>query len=85
MENVAVVALSALLGLALATVIYNRTRRQYDLPPGPPPRLLSGSTYQIPSSEPWKTYAKWSQVYGESPSFWFDRRFPYLTAIQEAL
>ncbi|KAF8335162.1 cytochrome P450 [Amanita rubescens] len=65
MENVAVVTLSALLGLTLAAVLYlNRTRHQYDLPPGPAPRLFSGSTYQIPSSEPWKAYAKWSQVYG---------------------
>ena len=89
MENVAVVNLSALLGLTLAAVLYlNRTRHQYDLPPGPPPHLFSGSTYQIPSSEPWKAYAKWSQVYGESSSFWFDRRFiafPYSTVIQEAL
>jgi len=70
MENIAVVTLSALLGLTLTAVLYlNRTHHQHDLPPGPAPRFFSGSTYQIPSSEPWKAYAKWSQVYGESSSF----------------
>lgn len=68
-DSVAVVAISALLGLTLVSVLYNRARRQHGLPPGPTPRLLSGNTYQIPSSEPWKAYANWSQIYGQSSCF----------------
>ncbi len=65
MGNIAVVALLALLGLTLVTVLYHRARCQHGLPPGPSPYLLFGNTYQIPSSEPWKAYANWSRIYGE--------------------
>ncbi|KAF8335172.1 cytochrome P450 [Amanita rubescens] len=63
-DNVAVVVLSALLGLTLVTVLYNCARRRFGLPPGPAPRFFSGNTYQIPASEPWKAYANWSQIFG---------------------
>ncbi|KAF8338413.1 cytochrome P450 [Amanita rubescens] len=63
--NIAVVAPLALLGLTLVTVLYRRARRQHGLPPSPPPYLLFGNTYQIPSSEPWKAYENWSRIYGD--------------------
>jgi hypothetical protein len=83
-DNVAVVVLSALLGLTLVTVLYDCARRRYGLPPGPAPCFFSGNTYQIPASEPWKVYANWSQIFGE-------RRvrlllcFPTQPGFQEAL
>ncbi|KAF8637288.1 hypothetical protein AX17_002927 [Amanita inopinata Kibby_2008] len=34
------------------------------LPPGPPPKILSGNAHQVPKSEYWKTYKQWSKKYG---------------------
>ncbi|KIL57118.1 hypothetical protein M378DRAFT_16464 [Amanita muscaria Koide BX008] len=45
-------------------LFYPRTRRRADLPPGPPSQILTGNTHHVPSSEPWKAYANWSQIYG---------------------
>ncbi|KAJ6591168.1 cytochrome P450 [Mycena vulgaris] len=39
-------------------------RRRFPLPPGPPPRFLTGNLHQLPSKEPWLTYAEWSKEYG---------------------
>ncbi|KAK2460279.1 hypothetical protein APHAL10511_007668 [Amanita phalloides] len=65
-DNSLLLALPAFFALVLAVAFYNRARRLYGLPPGPPSHLFSGNTYQIPFSEPWKAYADWSQIY-ESP------------------
>ena len=59
----------ALLGAAiLATVTYwyfSRPLRRLRLPPGPKPRLLFGNLHQLPSTEPWLTYADWAKAFGK--------------------
>ncbi|KAF8630710.1 hypothetical protein AX15_002762 [Amanita polypyramis BW_CC] len=62
-NNMALAALFAFLTL-IVIVIYSRARHPPGVPPGPPPHLFSGNTHQVLSSEPWKAYANWSQVYG---------------------
>ncbi len=37
------------------------------LPPGPPPKLLSGNVHQMPRTAPWATFAGWSRQYGMLP------------------
>lgn len=58
----------ALLGAAiLATAAYwylSKSARRLRLPPGPKPRLLFGNLYQLPSTEPWLTYADWAKAFG---------------------
>ncbi|KAI0312278.1 cytochrome P450 [Amylostereum chailletii] len=34
------------------------------LPPGPPPKWLTGNLHQLPKVEAWKTYAHWGRQYG---------------------
>lgn len=59
----------ALLGAAiLAAVAYwylSRSLRRLRLPPGPKPRLLFGNLHQLPSTEPWLTYAHWAKAFGK--------------------
>lgn len=39
--------------------------RRLPLPPGPKSKLISGNAHQLPSNEPWKTFAEWSARFGE--------------------
>jgi hypothetical protein len=57
----------ALLGAAiLAAVTYwYLSRLRLRLPPGPKPRLLFGNLHQLPSTEPWLTYADWAKAFGK--------------------
>ncbi|KAH9933809.1 cytochrome P450 [Fomitopsis serialis] len=48
----------------LGSIVYLRFSRRGHLPPGPPPKLWSGNVHQLPTGEPWLTYARWSQTYG---------------------
>ncbi|KAJ7859589.1 cytochrome P450 [Mycena leptocephala] len=34
------------------------------LPPGPPRRFLTGNLHQLPTSQPWLTYAEWAEEFG---------------------
>jgi hypothetical protein len=34
------------------------------LPPGPPRRFLTGNLHQLPTSQPWLTYAEWAKEFG---------------------
>jgi hypothetical protein len=53
--------LLALLGL----VTYKLTSHKLPLPPGPPRRLIVGNVHQLPKSDPWRTFAKWGETYGQ--------------------
>jgi len=38
-------------------------------PPGPRGLPLVGNAFQLKTSEPWHTYAKWEEIYGMIPNF----------------
>ncbi|PBK81689.1 hypothetical protein ARMGADRAFT_894936, partial [Armillaria gallica] len=52
--------------------------------PGPPPKLLSGSTHQIPGTVPWAAFAEWSRQYGSAIIHYrvFCRHFIVLNSIK---
>jgi len=51
--------------LVLITLVaYQLFSHKHPLPPGPPGKLISGSLYQLPKNESWRTYAKWAETYG---------------------
>ncbi|KAJ7099725.1 cytochrome P450 [Mycena epipterygia] len=52
--------------LVLSAVVLRRflLSKRLPLPPGPPPKFLSGNLHQLPKNEPWLTYAEWSREYG---------------------
>ncbi|KAJ7701790.1 cytochrome P450 [Mycena rosella] len=60
----------SILGLLAAAVLSAELLRRLlhakrlPLPPGPPPRLLTGNVHQLPKSEPWLRYAEWAKEYG---------------------
>ncbi|CCM06184.1 uncharacterized protein FIBRA_08426 [Fibroporia radiculosa] len=45
-------------------VIYRLSARRHPLPPGPPPKFLTGNIHQVPPTHPWRTYEKWGLQYG---------------------
>jgi len=55
---------ATILALIVASVVYQLTSNKLPLPPGPPAEILSGNVHQVPKSEPWRTFAKWSEIYG---------------------
>ncbi|KAH0830104.1 hypothetical protein J3R83DRAFT_1442 [Lanmaoa asiatica] len=47
-------------------IIRNRIKENvYSLPPGPTPFPLLGSAFSVNAKEPWLTYTKWQEKYGE--------------------
>ncbi|KAJ7135500.1 cytochrome P450 [Mycena crocata] len=52
--------------LILLAVLWRRFQlsKRLPLPPGPPPRFLTGNLHQLPSAQPWLTYAEWAKEYG---------------------
>lgn len=44
------------------------------LPPGPTPIPFYGNTHQIPKTQPWLQFQKWSQIYGPIFTLWIGRK-----------
>lgn len=59
---------AAFLGLAIVFAVARfRIKPRHPLPPGPVPKLLTGNAHQLPTKEPWRTYADWAEKYGTLP------------------
>ncbi|KAF8637282.1 hypothetical protein AX17_002921 [Amanita inopinata Kibby_2008] len=88
MSILSILSLPAQAAIALATAIllYALSAWRQPVPPGPPPRFLSGNVHQIPRSEYWKTYRDWSQKYGPVVFFRiFRRKIVVLNTIKSAI
>ncbi|KAF6762745.1 cytochrome P450 [Ephemerocybe angulata] len=59
------VTLTLGLTLLLLRILTRTASTRYNLPPGPQGGFILGMRRLLPSVEPWKTYARWSQVYGD--------------------
>ncbi|KAJ7624709.1 cytochrome P450 [Roridomyces roridus] len=51
-------------GLILVHRLWSGSRSQLPLPPGPKKLPILGNLLDIPSKDPWETYAKWAKDYG---------------------
>ncbi|KAK0231460.1 cytochrome P450 [Armillaria fumosa] len=62
-------------------------RKTQLLPPGPPPKVISGNVHQMPRVSPWKTFTEWSKQYGSSIIHYrfFGRHFIVLNSVEAAL
>ncbi|KAK0191577.1 cytochrome P450 [Armillaria mellea] len=71
--------------LALSGVFLLRKTRL--LPPGPPPKVISGNVHQMPRVSPWTTFTEWSKQYGSSIIHYrfFGRHFIVLNSVETAL
>jgi len=81
-------AIAIVVFLATVTALLYRLSHSRSLPspPGPPPRFWSGNAHQIPTTEPWLTYASWSKTYGPIISFRiFSRKIVMLNSGKAAL
>ncbi|CAA7257444.1 unnamed protein product [Cyclocybe aegerita] len=63
MAEAAVLLVACLSSFLFLTCFLLQKRPRQHLPPGPLGSYLYGVKNQLPSSEPWKTYAKWSETY----------------------
>lgn len=54
----------ASIALFLLYKLYSRNR--LPLPPGPKGILVIGNIFDMPSTRPWETFAKWGEQYGGS-------------------
>lgn len=71
----------------VSAVLYRRIRiKRLPLPPGPPPRFLTGNLHQLPSNEPWLAYAEWAKQYGPLVCFrLFRQRYIVLNSGRAAM
>jgi cytochrome P450 len=46
----------------------------YRMPPGPTPLPFVGNKFQLPKSQPWIQFQKWSKVYGPIFTIWIGRK-----------
>ncbi|TFY71146.1 hypothetical protein EVG20_g1841, partial [Dentipellis fragilis] len=51
------------IGAALRAYFVSDRRQQGPLPPGPSRKWFSGNAYDLPRTEPWRTYASWARIY----------------------
>ncbi|KAK0455666.1 cytochrome P450 [Desarmillaria tabescens] len=72
--------------LALLSALFLRNPG-LPLPPGPPPKLLSGNIHQMPRTAPWATFAEWSRRYGSAIIHYrfFRRHFIVLNTVEAVL
>ncbi|KIK79440.1 hypothetical protein PAXRUDRAFT_280461 [Paxillus rubicundulus Ve08.2h10] len=63
-----------------------RSARHQPLPPGPEPKFFSGNIHQLPRSEAWKVFAKWSEAFKSPILFYriFGRKFVVLNTFKAA-
>ncbi|TFK49673.1 cytochrome P450 [Heliocybe sulcata] len=84
-------AILAVLGLFLAiskVYWFRQARRPSGLPypSGPWPLPLVGNLFDVPKSEPWKTYASWGKRYGELVHFTvFGQHFVIINSMRVAV
>lgn len=72
--------------LCLVVVVFKISFKRLPLPPGPEAKFWTGNVHQLPTTEPWLTYAKWSQNHG--PVVFFrvhGRRMLILNTLKVAL
>ncbi|KAJ7464867.1 cytochrome P450 [Mycena galericulata] len=50
--------------LLICALLLKRRQSTLPLPPGPRGSIIAGVKADLPKSEPWKTYAKWGELYG---------------------
>ncbi|KAJ7595334.1 cytochrome P450 [Mycena floridula] len=65
-ESTSAILLLVLLLAAVWLLSLRRSRSKLPLPPGPTGSWLFGIKDQLPTSEPWKTYAQWGNHFEES-------------------
>lgn len=66
MANLNLIQLTAAaLGVLIGVEWYRRTRRFLKFPPGPRRLPILGNLTDLPSSDQWLTYSKWTAKYGE--------------------
>ncbi|PBL01644.1 cytochrome P450 [Armillaria gallica] len=72
--------------LALLSALFLRNTG-LPLPPGPPPKLLSGNVHQMPRTAPWATFSGWSRQYGSAIIHYrfFRRHFIILNTAETVL
>ncbi|KIJ13210.1 hypothetical protein PAXINDRAFT_13960 [Paxillus involutus ATCC 200175] len=63
-----------------------RSAPRRPLPPGPEPKFFSGNVHQLPRSEAWKVFAKWSETFKSPIVFYriFGRKFVVLNTFKAA-
>ncbi|EED83433.1 predicted protein [Postia placenta Mad-698-R] len=72
--------------LCLVVVIFKTSSKRPPLPPGPKAKFWTGNAHQLPTTEPWLTYAVLSQMHG--PVVYFrvhGRRMHVLNTLKVAL
>ncbi|PFH49414.1 hypothetical protein AMATHDRAFT_63274 [Amanita thiersii Skay4041] len=75
----------AVIALVLGVLLYS-SFTVGPVPPGPPPKIISGNAHQLPKSEYWKTYRQWSLNYGPVIFFRiFSRKYVILNDIKSAM
>ncbi|KAF2646454.1 cytochrome P450 [Massarina eburnea CBS 473.64] len=65
--------LSLLIAVPILTLIHD-VWVWYRMPPGPTPLPFVGNKHQLPSSQPWVQFQKWSKVYGPIFTIWIGRK-----------
>ncbi|KAH0826416.1 hypothetical protein J3R83DRAFT_5390 [Lanmaoa asiatica] len=69
MANLAQLSIAAL-GILVLVEWYRGKRRFLKFPPGPPRLPILGNATDLPGSQQWLTYSKWTAKYGERIAIW---------------
>ncbi|EGN94381.1 hypothetical protein SERLA73DRAFT_96479 [Serpula lacrymans var. lacrymans S7.3] len=78
-------ALLSCVGATVVLYIWPSAHR-FPVPPGPKPKFWTGNVHQLPTSNAWVTYMKWSQQYGPVVFFRiFSRQYVVLNTVKAAI
>ncbi|TPX12326.1 uncharacterized protein E0L32_006973 [Thyridium curvatum] len=64
----------SLLVVAPAVILLRDVYVWWRMPPGPTPLPFLGNKFQLPKSQPWLQFERWSRVYGPIFTVWIGRR-----------